>query len=332
MTSENHSDRVEQALNAFRDSRGPAGPPADLVDETLERLQSVNRSVRTLMTSSDSRKAWPARSRVLLAVGTLLVTIVSWVGLTSVPARIAFGDVKEQLEKAKTVRYVDTRLAEFTSEKLSALRDMSRNENEPGSEHRRFSLGDDLQARIITIRGPHLQRTDVLDADGTIKWIHIKDLKDGIYVTLDPKQKKLVEITSQVTIKRDSGETSEEAVKPMPHVDLIAGIREIPADATTRLPERTIAGKQVVGFYSRKTKTTAGGTDTWERTYWVDPETKLPVRIEVSHYSTDKRVGPSNWVLSGFVFGEDFPVSEFSTEPPPGYSTEAGNVIGIEVD
>jgi hypothetical protein len=215
---------------------------------------------------------------------------------------------------------------------LKLLREVTANGNKPGPDGRYISLGDSCQPRIITIRGPHQQRTEVLNSEGVIESIRINDLKAGIHVILHPKQQKLVEITSQVTIGRDSGQRSEEDLKPAPQVDLIAGIREIPADATTLLPERTISGTTVVGFFSRMTIPEGDGTSTWERTYWVNPATKLPVRVEISYYSTDPRIARSEWVLSGFVFDEDVPESEFSTELPPGYTRETAKIYGIKVE
>ena len=114
--------------------------------------------------------------------------------------------------------------------------------------------------------------------------------------------------------------------------DLYAQIREIPSEATTRLPARTIEGKQVIGFYSETTTPTKMGTQTWERTYWVDLKTKLPVRIEVCHHSTDKRMGRSEWIYSGFVFDEELPETLFSTEVPAGYLSETQKIYGIQLD
>jgi hypothetical protein len=331
MTNENHADHVEQALRSFRDDIRPEEPPTELVNATLERLQAMNRAAEIPMRSNENRLR-QFRSRVAITAGTLLVAIVAWVGLTGLPGAIALADVQLQLERAKTVRYVEIRLLELGGENLKILREMTRGKNDLGPGERRVNLGDACQPRIITIRGPHLQRTEILAPDSTIESIQISDMKAGKHVILSPNEKKLVELASQVTIDFDSGKTSEEAIGPTPDVDLIASIRDIPADATTRLPERTIEGKPVVGFFSRQTIATTQGTDTWERTYWVDPGTKLPVRVEVSHYSTDPRSARSDWVLSGFVFDEDVPESEFSLELPPGYTRETAKIYGIKVE
>ena len=41
-------------------------------------------------------------------------------------------------------------------------------------------------------------------------------------------------------------------------------------------------------------------------------------------------MGPSDWVLTDFVFDEELDESLFSTEPPAGYTVETGKIIGIQ--
>jgi len=101
-------------------------------------------------------------------------------------------------------------------------------------------------------------------------------------------------------------------------------IREVPAEAKP-VPEKMIDNRRVLGFVFEE----HGGGYHWKRTYWVAPETKLPVRIEISARSDDKRLGPSDWVQTGFVFDEKLDTALFSTTPPADYQVETQKLLGI---
>lgn len=332
MTNENHSNQVDQALQSFRDQSVPEGPPVDVERETLQQMQSLNRAAELPRLATERHGRRFSRPQAAVAAGVLLAAIAAWASLVNVFGTLAFADIQEQIARIRTARYVDTRLVTLEAGDLKLLRAALSDQADPAESKQTLHLGNAHQPRIVSIRGAHLQRTEILDAEGNIESIHISDLKEGTSVILLPRQKKMMDFSSQVTIELESGKTSEAPITPTPAVDLLANIREIPPEATTRLPERNIGGKQVVGFFSRQSKPTAGGTVTWERTYWVDPETRLPVRIEVSHYGTDSRIAGSEWVLSGFVFDEDIPESEFNTELPAGYARETSKIMGIKVD
>jgi hypothetical protein len=52
---------------------------------------------------------------------------------------------------------------------------------------------------------------------------------------------------------------------------------------------------------------------------WVDPDTKLPIRIEVEYRSTHPMSGQSDWVVSDLIWDAPLDRSLFSTTPPEGY-------------
>ena len=332
MTNDNHSDRVETVFHSFRDSPVPDGPSAELMNDTVNRLQSLTipnnvpqRPRRNFMFNA-------ARYRGVVAACTLVIASASWIGLINQTGSIAFADVKQQLAKMRNVRYVESRLVEQPSDDIEALQELERKGVKPAEGRIINTSSNAHQPRIIKVLGRHLQRVETLNAWGVVDSIQISDLKTGKYVTLSPKEKKFVDLDTGVTLELDSGKKSEEKVKAAPDADLFARISELPAEATTRLPARTIGGKQVIGFYYEQTTPTKGGTVTWERTYWIDPATKLPVRVEISFHSTDKRIGRSDWVQSNFVFDEALAADQFSTEPPEGYTRETQKIMGIKID
>lgn len=319
MNSDNHSDQVEQLLKSFRDVPTPDGPPVDVVNRTLGCLHEQLLHSSKSQISKRNLMYQASRHRAVIAACSLVVAFASWFGFINHSGSIAFADVKQELKKTRSVRYVETRLVQDVAD------------DNPGTGTIRVA-SNAHQPRIIKILGRSLQRTEALNGLGGVDSIEISDLSKGKHVTLRPNEKKFVDLDTHVTIAPDSKSTLEEKVKPAPEADLFAQLSSVPADATTQLPVRTIAGKQVIGFFSAKTTPTKEGTVTWERTYWVDPATKLPVRVEISNYGTDKRLGRSDWVLSGFVFDEEIPAGQFSTEAPEGYARETEKVRGIKID
>ena|GEM_PF-4463297 len=268
----------------------------------------------------------------LVATCGLVVAFLSWSGLVKQTGGIAFADVQKELQKMRTVRYVSTRLADAAADDPEELRELERKGGK-GDPNRVFrTAGNMHQPRLIKIMGRYLQRTETLNGLGVVETIEINDYKQGKHVTLQPKTKEFTELSGQIVMDRDGKTTSDQPTKPAPEADLFTNISQIPAEATTRLPERTLGGKKVIGFFSQKTTPTQQGTVTWERTYWVDPETKRPVRIEVSFYGTDKFVGRSDWIESEFVFDQPMSEDEFKTEAPEGFKVEKTKVMGIKID
>ena len=105
----------------------------------------------------------------------------------------------------------------------------------------------------------------------------------------------------------------------MPEVNFYRKIREVPAEKAKKLPERTIAGQVAAGFQIVERNERPAGTDTWTGTYWIDPRTKLPLRIEFSRRSTDPTMADSESILTDFVFDAPLDEALFSTNPPAGY-------------
>jgi outer membrane lipoprotein-sorting protein len=246
------------------------------------------------------RIAW---SGVCLAGCAALLTLAVFFGGPA-SANLAFAAIQEQVQKTRSVTYLETRLA---------------------------SAGIQQESRRVMILGRYLQREEVEEiwqgGRNLPAWIAISDLEKGKYVVVWPSEKRFVILTDQVTLSPEGGVKKEEQLTAQPEADLYQRIREIPADATTRLPERTVGNKQVVGFYYEETK----GSSTWKRTFWVDPATRLPVQIEVSHRSTAPNTGPSDWVQSDFEFDNKLNKSLFSTDPPEGYTVETTKIYGTEI-
>lgn len=332
MTDPHHSTFVEQALQSFRDGPIPSGPSASLVEVTSDRLHSLTAQHSASGTLRRKQMFRIASCSGAMALCASVVALVVWVGMLNHSAGIVFADVQEEATKTRTVRYVSTRLAKYASDSLDEMQDLERKQVKAKPDRIFRTTGDAHQPEIRRVRGRYLQRIEKLNAAGEIDSIQIDDFKSGKHVTLHPKEKRFSEFKTQVTIDFNTGKKSDEEIRAKPGVDLYATISSIPAEAVTQLPSRTLGGKQVVGFYWEEKIEKNMETETWERTYWVDPTTRLPVRIEICHHSTDKRVEGSEWIESGFVFDEEFPDDLFSTEPPEGYTREPQKIYGIKVE
>lgn len=282
----------------------PNGPLPHLVEATCERLPLPEappcrglqlRSRRTLMFRI-------ARTCGMTAVLALLV-VSAWSLVTDRSASLAFAEVQEQVKKVRSVRYIETRTNPQPDGRAAVV-----------EEKRHFVLGR------------YLKRTEDLDQDAQADRISISDAEHGKYVVIHPRVKRFVILATQVQMDLDGGNRMESEITANPEADFYKVVREIPAEAKP-LPEKTIDDQRVLGFVFEE----QSGGYTWKRTYWVDLETKLPVRIEVSAFSTDQRLRPSNWVKTGFVFDEELDESLFSTSPPPDseYKVETQSIMGI---
>jgi outer membrane lipoprotein-sorting protein len=238
-------------------------------------------------------------SGVTAALALLVVGVSSLVMDRS--AGLAFAEVQEQVKKVRSVRYIETRT------------DPQPDGGAPvTSERRHFVLGR------------YLQRVETLDPDGQPGSISISDAEHGTHVVIQPKTKRFVILATQVSVDFDGSNQIETENKPSTEADIYKVVREVPAEAKP-LPGKTIDNRRVLGFLFEE----HGGGYTWKRTYWIDAETKLPVRIEISARSNDKRLGPSDWVQAGFVFDETLDTSLFSTTPPAEYTVETQKLLGI---
>lgn len=295
----NHSEDhqfVEQVLESLRRAATPDGPSSELVVATTARLQAEIGEVSTSPRN-------PRREVMLrflrfggaTAVCASMAVAIVWFGGIERSSAIAFADVQAQLQKTRSVQWVETRL-KLPGETVHP------NQERHYRPRRKFVLGQDLL------------RTEMLDADGSIREIQIHDNETWKYVELYPKEKRY-----QTYERRPATDAKPKRV-PLLMYDFM---HEIPPNGTKRLPAKKLDGKQVVGFEVDTRTELTGETITTKRTLWVDPQTKLPVRIEVSSRSTDKRLSSDqDWVQTDFVFDQELPRSLFSTEPPEGYSIE----------
>lgn len=243
------------------------------------------------------------RYGIALAVSLAIVFGVVWSGVFDRHSRLAFADVQKKIETVRSVQFTETRKAES---------------------------GRPAERSRVMISGRYRKRVEHFDEAGNLARISITDASSGKHVILDPAKKLFKVLTAQVSINMDSGERIEAGIKPTPEADFYSHFRDFKPDALHEPKRREINGQPALSFVQTKLQEYANGeSSTFTRTVWVDKHTKKPVRIETSDRSTDKRLGPSDWVQEDFVFDEELDQSLFSTDPPEGYRVQTSKVFGI---
>ncbi len=160
--------------------------------------------------------------------------------------------------------------------------------------------------RIVREQGPqipamqvyhlNLQQRRQEHEDGIIGIIDMRGT-DAITVELDPAQKK-----ATVTKLIGFGPRKD------PHI--IEMVKRFEQESTERLGTKKQNGKILHGFRHQPNKYN-------DFTVWVDPDTKLPVEIELKHPQAGQTI-----FLDEFEFDFELDPSAFSTDVPDGYEVK----------
>lgn len=280
--------------------------------------------------------------RATALVGSVSVLCVLYVSLF-LGEKIAFAQVKERINAIRTVEYVETsfdgtdpdpnnaveeQTLEWTIDQLkSRLKDADPNLAKDIEFELKFLSGlqaqkaNVLYVRRVRVKGKHLQRTDQLFplARGHV----IQDVASGLTVSFLADEKRKEVLTKQVAIQQSGDLQETDLPKLPPSVDFFEQFTSVPNDAVEQLPARMIDGRNVLGLRSKEEHDGM----TWTRTYWIDPDSRLPVELW-----TELHDGPQlkqRWVMNQFVYDLAMDDELFSTETPAGYTSGEGKVFGI---
>lgn len=175
----------------------------------------------------------------------------------------------------------------------------------------------------VRIKEKHLQRIDDIHPYHNLHFVI--DAKANMRVVFDHNLKQKRILSSQVLIDRDTGEETEQQVQLTPTIDFFRQFQALPADATDLPEKRSINGQDAIGFQTREEH-----EGTWLRTYWVNPETYLPIEI-VTEFKSDKpQLSSATWMRNQFTFDQNMDASLFSTDTPEGYSAKESKVYGFK--
>lgn len=279
---------------------------------------------------------------VLMGVGGLSSMLFSHILISS---NLAFAEVQEQVARSHSVQYVEfmsveeakrelaqtkQRLRETAArlevasgdykEKLQSLHEQLQQQIE--DYRRKVEKGERIEKRRVQILGRYKQRTEMPSPFG--KRIHITDTETGRSITLEPEKKQCIIHKTQTILNLSSGGKTTHEIRPDRTVDFYARIRNVPANATTRVGEIVVKGKTLVGFQSVEQVDSA----TWTRTYWVDPKTKMPNRIDVEWRNRNGYVTTAT--ADDFVFDAEIDPALFKSQPPDGYTVVEGGFVSVE--
>lgn len=296
--------KLRRALDHIRREQPDPIRSQQAIECTRQAVQ--DRRMNELANRSRYRAKRPA---VALAILCGLLLVMAWFAGFDSNDNLAFAEVVKQVGQARSVKYVELRWSvnddgyrgsktETTVQILGRYLERV--------ERRQVSEGDELP------EGRHWARQPG-------HYITISDLENGIYVNLFPKEKIYTRHDSVMSLSEDGLKVEKRKVKPRPGADLYASMSSVPFDKAKEIPSRRIDDRLTLGYRIDEYTEKEDGIDEWKRIYWVDPDTKLPVRIEVSHTSTRPRMSDSYWIQRDFEFNVDLDEALFSTELPPGY-------------
>ncbi len=237
----------------------------------------------------------------------VIFVLAHWLAPNGSPGGLAFADVQAQVAKAKTLQYVETR--RDLSKQGELEEEMIRRVKILGSHQKR----DELE--VVFPRDPEALKRRGTPSD---PYVMIENVKTGKMITLEPQKKGYVVPRGILGITSDLGVT-EEKIEPHPEIDFYKRFAQIQIETAKRLADKTIDGKPAAGFQLIETAEEFGGTTTWTRNYWIDPATKLPVRIETTIRSTSPTFGDTDFIQADFIFDQPLDEALFSTDPPEGY-------------
>ncbi len=146
--------------------------------------------------------------------------------------------------------------------------------------------------------------------------VMIMDMQAGKAIMLMPEKKFAIAIHGEQMKKEMEKSTGH------PSPDLFEMVRRLVREGSSGLGEkaellgtREIDGRKAVGFRTRP-------SNAQEFTLWADPQTALPIRVEI----TTAAMMEGQMVMNNFRYDVDLDPSLFNLEPPPGYTTQTMNV------
>jgi hypothetical protein len=299
---------IDRAVRAMRELPVSNGLSADVVEKVrlacATNAPSFSSTPGTL-SSFGSRLMRPSNLFAITAAALFIALATQWTASNS-NGNCAFAQVQEQVTKTKSVQYVET-------------------DKSTSSDNKR---GPEV-VRHVMILGSSLSRSDITVHDGEkldkgYHWplkpdhyINVYDARQGKLITLYPEKKEFIaaDTLSPVT---DDGKVVTEGLRDT-KADLYEEIRRVPMNTAKRISERLIDGKKAIGFATEETTSPKQNLQITKRTYWIDPDTKLPIRIEGSSQFTNAD-GVLDWVINEIVFDAPLDPKLLGTEPPKGWT------------
>ena len=274
-------DALEQAIGAFQEMPVPDKPPDGDVLARLAGAPAVP-SPRP-----PKRRFYMRRTFWYAAAAAVLFALFGW-GLLSQRGSLAMADVVEAAEKHQLVRF---KLKQLTKDYKAPDR----------------TVLADLKA--------FRNRSESREIDGTTESVNV--------VIQDGQKNRALTLSTDTDVRTGTAVTKvailykmRDDLKPLgdikPYQPLLNFLRELRNHKKTTSAQDTLDGRKTVKYRLED--------DEEAITAWVDPETKLPVRMECEMRAPDGR--RYKCAFTDFEWDPDVKDVEqlFSTEPPEGYT------------
>ena len=347
---DNQDDHVfdgESELRVIFERSVPEISPLE-IDDLIANAKQVT-------TIEPVRRARVPRRSLLALTGVVACTLAGFTVVWLRPAN-SFAQVQANVEATKSVRYVvravgerandDVRHARMIIKELEHVRrktqeslemaSMDEREQLTAKLHQAEQMGKEAEEYLkdrgtkapveqFFVLGRYRQRHERTTPRGRL--VDIVNKRTGKSLLVDHARKVVTVFATQTLIDR-KGNRTETELKEEPDltVDFYSSIRDVPDTAKKLAKTQMINGSEHIGFEHAQVK----GPYTWTRTFWIDPKTKLPSRIDVRARSDDSFYAPSDSVIENIEFDVPLAESMFSTEVPDGYTVKKAGLVSLD--
>jgi outer membrane lipoprotein-sorting protein len=294
------SDIVDRAMGELRSSPVPPELPPELLSALLQAAKEHTGAVQctveasaqaeinhpTLLSRSLETWRWIMRHPVCrTAAAAILVLVIVGVALWfhAGGATSAFADFVQPILDAKSAKYTMT----------------AKMEGQPTSTTKVTFL--------LPYRMRHEWRQE-MPGRVEMRMVTIWDLQKGKTILLNPERKTAI-VTTYTDMPKDRANPFAELRS------LLLDVQERPKVKREPLGEKEIDGHKAVGY-----RLSGLYNSDMVMSLWGDPETGLPVRVEMNYPRSSGR--ELQVTMNDFVLNVELDESLFSVEPPEGYATE----------
>lgn len=316
--SDHREDPIDEVVNEFRRVPVP-DRPAD------ERVLTLLADAWSRSAPDPTPPCHPIR-RILMrpafryVSAAALLVVFGWLALGP-PRSLALADVIKAAEQHSLVRFQATQTTDDRETRLTA---------------------SGVRTVYVDIRVPRVREEEghktfngILD----FRYTAVYDYRRDRFLALvthaqvmtrdqakDEHQRRLIDMVEQRGLAKKEAILSRIAwtktddIPPMSLLGKDRGfldtLRQLQADQTTLTTRATLDGRDVVKYRRRADHTTTS--------VWVNPTTKLPIRVEIEVIDPTPRIARNEWVYTDFEWDPDVadPERLFSTDPPAGFRVE----------
>lgn len=317
--TDHQEDPLDEVIAGFRRMPVPDRPDDD---DLLARLAHPRAGVgRTPPPSSHPFRRFLMRPAVrYVSAAAFLLGALGWLALSPSPS-LALEEVIKAAEQHKLVRF---QMKQTTDDR----------ENRATASGTSTAYVDLVVPRLrLETRSKTLN--EVLDFNCTQVYDYQKDsflfvssheqvvTKDQAKDEMQAIVIKMVEekgLAKKIAILSRIGRTKTDDIKPMSDLGenraFLDSLRELQAHKGTFFTRAELDGRMVAKYRLREGNKTSS--------LWVDPGTKLPIRIEFEIIDPTPRIARNEWIYTDFEWDPKVsdPAKLFSTEPPAGYPVE----------